>query len=128
MFHRTAQRRWVSKEALFFEDRPRLTWQYSGDPLPTRIQGEGARVWRCIHTGMGKGAAYYLRKHQRHRREVEPALLLRPFHQPELTEKLHLVEVEPVAGDDPIFDCRDIAGTYPHGFAGRRNGFPRGAL
>jgi hypothetical protein len=51
-----------------------------------------------------------------------------PFHQPELTEKLHLVEVEPVASDDAIFDCRDIAGAYPHGFAGGRNGFPRGVL
>ncbi len=71
---------------------------------------------------------YYLMTHQRHRRKLESALLLRPFHQPELTEKLHLVEVEPVAGDDPIFDCRDIASAYPHGFACRWNSFPRGAL
>lgn len=86
------------------------------------------RSFRAIHSEYYLGGSSGSRSDQRHRRELEPALLLRPFRQPELTEKLHLVEVEPVAGDDPIFDGRDIAGAYSHGFAGRRNSFPRGAL
>jgi hypothetical protein len=52
--------------------------------------------------------------------------LTRPFQQPKLSEKLHLVEIEAVAGYDAVLDGRNVACRHSDGPAGGSNGCPVG--
>lgn len=100
-------------------------------PGSPRLKKQHGRNYNPLGGRLHRRRFLLLRRLQSHllrRDTAESSRLLRPFRQPELAEKIHLVIVEPVAGDDPILDRRDIAGAYPHGFAGRRNGLPRRAL